>query len=360
MAEYEIPKECRAGVVVNEGPDFRVEVQMVPVPEIGPEDVLIKLNVTGICHSDIHFMANDLGLGSMSSYGTKCAGHEGAGVIVKVGERVSRLRIGQRAGFKPIADACGTCEHCRAGKDAYCANSVLTGLHTDGSYQQYVRSPERYTTLIPDNVPDHVAGPVMCSASTMYSSIKESELVPGDWAVFPGGGGGVGIQGVQLAVAVGLRPVVVDTGAGKRKLAMELGAEAFVDFKNSDDVVAEVINVCDGVGAHGVFVTAPQSYPSALAFLGKRVGGKVMCVALPTRGAFQMTVNPSELIGKGKSIRGTLVSSIGDVDRALKFAQQKKLRLQPEILGVSKFNEAVQRLRNGQVSGRIVIDFNQE
>ena len=82
------------------------------------------------------------------------------------------------------------------------------------------------------------------------------------WALFPGGGGGVGIQGVQLAAAMGLRPVVVDTGEAKKKLAMELGAEEFVDFKTSQDPAADVVKLCDGIGAHGVFVTAPQSKPS--------------------------------------------------------------------------------------------------
>jgi D-arabinose 1-dehydrogenase-like Zn-dependent alcohol dehydrogenase len=100
---------------------------------LGPEDVLLKLNATGICHSDIHFMLNDWGVGPMSAYGTKCAGHEGAGVIVKVGERVKNLKVGQRAGFKPIADTCGSCDECRRGKETYCAKAILTGLHCDGT-----------------------------------------------------------------------------------------------------------------------------------------------------------------------------------------------------------------------------------
>lgn len=102
-------------------------------------------------------------------------------------------------------------------------------------------------------VPDHVAGPAMCSAATSYSSIKASRLQPGQWAVFPGGGGGVGIQGVQLASAMGLRPIVVDTGEERRKLAMSLGAEHFIDFQETD-AVKSVIDVTAG-GAHGVFVT---------------------------------------------------------------------------------------------------------
>jgi len=356
---YEIPKTCKAGVVVDEGPNFRVEVQEVDVPEIGPEDVLIKLNATGICHSDLHFMQNDWGVGAMSHYGTKCAGHEGAGVIVKVGERVKVLKPGMRAGFKPIADTCGVCELCRNGKETYCAKSVLTGLHCDGSYKQYVKSPERYTTLIPDGVSDYVAGPVMCSASTIYTSIKESRLAPGEWAVFPGGGGGVGIQGVQLAEAMGLRPIVVDTGDEKKKLALEMGAEHFVDFKTSN-AIEEVIKICDGIGAHAVFVTAPQAYPTSLDYLGGRPLGQVMCIGLPPAGEYKIDLVPNRIVFRGQAIRGTLVSSMGDVDKTLDFAKRGKLRLKPTVVGLSKFNEACQLLKQGKVAGRMVVDFNME
>lgn len=148
-----------------------------------------------------------------------------------------------------------------------------------GSYKQYLASPEIYTTLIPDGVPDYVAGPIMCSASTIYASLKASGLRPGQWAVFPGGGGGVGIQGVQLASAMGLRPIVVDTGEERKKLATELGAENFIDFKTSNDTVKEVLELTEG-GAHAVFVTAVQAYPTALGYLGARAGGQVMWYVL--------------------------------------------------------------------------------
>jgi len=98
----------------------------------GPDDVLIKMNATGLCLSDIHFMLNDWALPKMSEMGTKCAGHEGAGVIVKVGENVKSLKVGQRAGFKPIADTCHVCDQCRAGRETYCPKAVLTGFHCDG------------------------------------------------------------------------------------------------------------------------------------------------------------------------------------------------------------------------------------
>lgn len=82
--------------------------------------------------SDVHFMMNDWALPKMSECGTRCAGHEGAGVIVKVGSNVKHLKVGQRAGFKPIQDTCGTCDQCRAGTETYCLNAIFTGLQCDG------------------------------------------------------------------------------------------------------------------------------------------------------------------------------------------------------------------------------------
>lgn len=99
---------------------------------LGPDDVLIKLNATGLCMSDVHFMMNDWDLPPMSTFNTQCAGHEGSGVIVKIGERVKTLKVGQRAGIKPVWDTCGSCDQCRTGRDNYCAQGVHTGLKVDG------------------------------------------------------------------------------------------------------------------------------------------------------------------------------------------------------------------------------------
>ena len=120
----------------------------------------------------------------------------------------------------------------------------------------------------------------MCSASTIYRSLAEAALQPGNWTVFPGGGGGVGIQGVQLARAMGLRVIAVDTGTAKRDLCLRMGAEHFVDFKETQDTVKEVVSLTDGIGAHGVFVTAPAAYRDAIGFTGTRVASKVLCIGL--------------------------------------------------------------------------------
>lgn len=152
--------------------------------------------------------------------------------------------------------------------------------HQTGSWQEYVVSPADYTPRIPEGVDDFIAAPLMCSATTIYRSIVEAELRPGNWACFPGGAGGVGIQGVQLAKVMGLRPIVIDTGADKKDLSLKMGAEAFVDFKTTDDVVGAVVKIADNIGVHAVFVTAPQAYNIAVGLTGDRAGAKVMCVGL--------------------------------------------------------------------------------
>lgn len=169
-------------------------------------------------------------------------------------------KVGDRAGVKPIWDVCHNCEQCWNGTENYCAQALHSGCMVTGTYQEYIVTPAIYTSRIPDGVPDEIAGPIMCSASTMHRALKDSGLAAGQWVVFPGGGGGVGIQGVQLAKILGMRPIVIDSGASKKDLALKLGAEEFIDFKAVKDVPARIKEVADGVGAHGVLVTAWQSY----------------------------------------------------------------------------------------------------
>lgn len=200
----------------------------------------------------------------------------------------------------------------------------------------------------------------MCSASTIFRSLFEANLRAGSWVVFPGGGGGVGIQGVQLAKAMGLRPIVVDTGESKRALALRMGAEAFVDFNKSSDSAKEVIEIADGVGVHGVIVTAPAAYKTAVSFVGDRIGSMVMCIGLPPKDSVILGADPCDYIFKNLSIKGTMVGSRRDTACALDFARRGLLHQISEVYPINRLPEAVEKLRRGEVTGRIVINFDWE
>ncbi len=278
--ELEIPKEGVAACCVNNGPNFRVEVENVPVPEPGPDQLLLRMNATGLCYSDIHYMLEDLPMPKMNDFGVRSPGHEGAGVVVGMGSNVVGWKVGDRAGVKPMWDACLNCDLCWGLHEAHCAKTLSTGLQVPGTYQQYILSPAKYTSRIPDNVDDITAAPIMCSGATIYRSLVSSQLKAGDWAVFPGAGGGVGHMGVQLAKAMGFRVIGIDGGQAKRELCVKLGCEAFIDFLETKSVEDEVLRITGGRGAHGVFVTAGsiKAYQSAPAMV--RVGGRVMCIGL--------------------------------------------------------------------------------
>jgi len=299
-------------------------------------------------------MLNDLGFGPISQFGVRSPGHEGAGVVVKIGSNVTNWKVGDRGGVKPTWDVCMNCEFCWNGKhETHCAKSKQTGMEVPGTYQQYIVSPAKYTTRIPDGVDDFCAGPIMCSGSTIHRSVSlnkyvkvqmadllqlvESQLKAGDWAVFPGAGGGVGHMGVQLAKAMGFRVIGVDGGDEKRALCEKLGCEAFVDFTKVKDVTAEVMKIT-GLGAQGVFVTAGNAaaYGSAPGMLG--VGGKLMCIGLrelhpairsprfslrheiAPAGNLMVGAHPTEFILKNLHVIGTKVGSMKDTDAALNFA----------------------------------------
>ncbi|PPJ52347.1 hypothetical protein CBER1_09843 [Cercospora berteroae] len=359
----EIPKTCIAGVVVNEGPNFHIEVvKDAPVPTPGPNQLLLRLNVTGLCASDIHFCSNDLDFGiGMKDFNVRSPGHEGAGVVVAIGAGVENWKVGDRAGMRPMWDTCHQCDQCFGKEEQYCPKVVHCGLMVSGSYQQYVLTPANYTSRIPDGVPDEIAGPIMCSASTMHCALREGGFKSADWVVFPGGGGGVGIQGVQLAKAMGMRPIVIDSGDAKKELALRCGAEIFLDFKEEKDLSAKVKEVTGGIGAHGVVVTAWQSYKDSLSYLGARVGGKVVCIGLPPAEA-QVIIgtSPTQFIMFKQSVTGAVVGTMQDTSMALEYAKRGLLKPICEVRGISKWAESVEQLRKGQVAGRIVIAFDKE
>lgn len=199
-----LPKTQRAAVKQGSGSSATVSVQEVPVNEPGPDQILVKINYSGLCASDKSLL-HDEWEARMQESTSGIAGHEGAGIVVAVGSNVQDLwQVGNRAGIKWIASVCRKCEFCTNGKDeCHCPKQLNSGFTIAGTFQEYALTDGRYATRLPDGVKDEEAGPIMCGGLTAYVACKRAQVQPGQWIVIPGAGGGMKLHRTLYDIILG-------------------------------------------------------------------------------------------------------------------------------------------------------------
>lgn len=319
---------------------FRNDI-LIPTP--GPNEVLIKISCSGVCHSDVH---NMLGHTPMS---TNIGGHEGIGHVVKLGKNVSKNVLQKRVGVKWLHTYCNQCEICPVDVTA-CPNQHNSGRDVPGTFQQFTISPVEGLTLIPEELDDVIAAPLLCAGLSMYGSISRAGLKQGEWLVLTGAGGGLGHLGVQIAKEKGLKVIAIDTGEQKKNLCLRLGATAYLDFK-SDNVEAEVQKLTDGYGAHAVICTAgPNAYAQAIRML--RNCGTLVCVGLVTE---NLPVSPFEMLNRALRIVGSSVGTPKHLEELWELAVKGKVKPIVEVREFEELDEVLKRLAAYQVEGRIVV-----
>ncbi|KAG6815554.1 hypothetical protein H0H87_000606, partial [Tephrocybe sp. NHM501043] len=286
-----IPKTQIAAIVANRGAAIQVKHDH-PVKsqaELAPGECLVKLHCTGVCHTDLHAALGDWPVPPKSPL---IGGHEGVGEIVAIGNHTtdSPVKVGDRVGIKWLADSCLNCEQCRKGREQNCVDAKLSGYTVDGTFSEYVVSFVRHVTLIPKNLDSNAAASILCAGVTVFRALKYSQTTEGDWVVLPGAGGGLGHLAIQYAKDMGLRVIAIDSGAEKKKLCQDLGADVWIDFKTSKDIVSDVKKATDGLGAHSAIVTTASSsgYTQAVDYL--RCGGTLMAVGLPGKANLEASI----------------------------------------------------------------------
>ncbi|KAE8338032.1 hypothetical protein BDV24DRAFT_153909 [Aspergillus arachidicola] len=356
-----IPTRQRAAVRQGTGESATTTIENIDVPQPGPGQILVKINWTGLCGSDkslLHDDWKDFGV-NMLPQSQGIAGHEGAGVVVAVGEGMQkRWKVGDRAGIKWIASTCGECEFCLNGVDeVHCEKQINSGFSAPGTFQEYCLVDGRYTSKIPDGVSDEEAGPIMCGGVTAYTACKRSAVKSGQWLVLPGAGGGLGHLAIQYARAMGMRVLAIDGGDEKRDLCEKLGAEAYIDFqkfKVPADLQDEVIRITKH-GAHGVIVTAASKTVYEWAPMYLRPGGTMVVVGLPNDPSILAGAPPLVLALRRLNIVGNITGSLKDVEEALDFTARGIVH---PILSKGKLEDLdswVEKLKAGQVAGRAVL-----
>ena len=338
-----IPKTMRAAVVEKFGAPL--SLREVPVPSPGPGQALIQIIATGVCHTDLHAADGDWPVKPTPPF---IPGHEGAGVVVKLGPGVTHLEVGGRVGLAWLHSACGHCEFCLKGWETLCREQQNSGYSVNGSFAEYALADADYLGRIPKELSFADAGPILCAGVTTYKGLKETEARPGEWVVISGVGG-LGHIAIQYAKAMGLHVAAVDVGDDKLSLAAKLGADLTVNAKSED--AAAMIQKHVG-GAHGVLVTAvsPIAFKQALGMLRRH--GTCVLVGLPP-GDFPVSI--FDVVLNRYTIRGSIVGTRDDLRDALAFAAEGKVKATVEEQPLDAINDVLARLKEGKVNGRVVL-----
>ena len=342
-------KSMKAAVVRAFGEPLRIEE--VAVPEVQPGMIQVAIQASGVCHTDLHAAEGDWPVKPEPPF---IPGHEGVGFVSAVGKGVTHVKEGDRVGVPWLYTACGHCTHCLGGWETLCESQLNTGYSVNGGFADYVLADPNYVGHLPDNVGFNEIAPVLCAGVTVYKGLKMTETKPGD-AVAISGIGGLGHMAVQYAVAMGLNVVAVDVDDAKLDLARRLGAVETVNARTEADPAA-VVKRLTGGGARGALVTAvsEKAFEQAVGMVGR--GGTLALNGLPP-GDFPLNI--FGMVLNGITVRGSIVGTRLDLQESLDFAGDGKVKATISTAGLDDINSVFDRMRQGQIEGRVVLDMTQ-
>jgi uncharacterized zinc-type alcohol dehydrogenase-like protein len=321
--------------------------------EPGPKDVAIEILFCGICHSDLHSVRNEWSEFMATNYPI-VPGHEIVGRVTRVGSAVTKYKAGDVAAVGCMVDSDRTCPQCKAGREQYCPNMILTfnspdkhlGGFTYGGYSAGIVVDEHFVLRVPSNLNLAGAAPLLCAGITTYSPMHH-------WGVTKGkkvgvvGLGGLGHMAVKFAHALGAHVVVFTTSPNKKEDALRLGADEVVVSRNADEMKKH----------NGSFdfildaVSADHDINSYVDLLG--VDGNLTLVGAP---AEPLAVSAFSLIARRRSFSGSAIGGIAETQEMLDFCGVHNITADVEVIPIQKVNEAYDRLLKSDVKYRFSID----
>jgi alcohol dehydrogenase, propanol-preferring len=325
-------------------------IEELPVPEPGANEILVKMEATGVCHTDLHAVDGDWPVKPSPPF---TPGHEGIGYVVAAGRDVKHVKEGDLVGTPWLYSACGVCEYCLAGWETLCERQQNGGYSVNGSLAEYAIADPDYVAHIPKGSDPIEIAPIICAGVTVYKGLKMTEAKPGNWVVISGVGG-LGHLAVQYAIAMGLNVVAVDVDDAKLTFARSLGASITINALTQDPVA--IVKKEIG-GAQGVLVTAVSRKAFAQAVGLLRRGGTMVLNGLPP-GDFPVSI--FDMVLNGTTIRGSIVGTRLDLKESLEFASAGKVKAIVKAEPLDNINDIFDRMRTGQIEGRIVVDYHMQ
>ncbi|XP_077246660.1 putative cinnamyl alcohol dehydrogenase 6 [Tasmannia lanceolata] len=319
--------------------------------ENGIDDVTIKILYCGMCHTDLHHIKNDWGLAMYPIV----PGHEITGVITKVGTNVKGFKVGDRAGIGCLAASCVNCEFCNDSQENYCDKVQFTynGIFWDGSityggYSKMIVADQRYVVHVPENLPMDAAAPLLCAGITVFSPMKQHNMLQPGKKLGVVGLGGLGHVAVKLAKAFGCHVSVISTSPSKEKEARDrFGVDDFIvstDPKQMQERARSLDYILDTV-------SAMHSLGPILDLL--KVSGTMVLVGAPEK-PVQLPAFP--LIFGKRVVTGSLIGGMRETQEMMDLCGKHNITCDIELISPDYINKALERLSKNDVRYRFVID----
>src|SRR5450755_13552 len=323
------------------GGDFELVEREIPQP--GPGQVRVKVEACGICHSDV--LVKD-GVWPGLQY-PRVPGHEVAGGVDALGDRVANWTKGDRVGVGRHGGRDFVCDQCRRGDFAMCMNRKVTGIDFDGGYAEYMIAPAEALAAIPDELPAEEAGPFMCAGVTVFNALRNSGARAGD-VVAVQGIGGLGHLGVQYARRMGFETVALGRGKDKEPLAKKLGAHRYID----SEVVDPIAELQKLGGARVILATAPNAKAISSVVGGLGVNGNLL---IPAALNDPLSASVMPLIMGRRQISGCYPGTARDSQDTLKFSALSDVHPMIERYSLAEVGAAYEQMHSGKARFRVVL-----
>jgi propanol-preferring alcohol dehydrogenase len=335
----------KAAVLKEYGQPMQVIESAKPVP--AADEVLLRVEACGVCHSDLHMAHGDWPDVKARMTLPAILGHEVVGHVTDCGADVKQLARGQRVGVGWLHSTCGACEMCAEGAENLCLNRTVTGIAAPGGFAEYMRIKASHAIPIPDGLASDKAAPFFCAGLTVYHACRSAAIEAGQHvAVF--GIGGLGHLAVQLAAQAGAEVTAVDIADEKLALARKCGAHHLVRADAKDAL--KQIRVPGAVNVAIVTATAKSAYDQAFRVLRRR--GTIVVVGLPKE---DLTFFADDLVVTEARIVGSAVGTRAEMREVLALAAAGKLACATENFKLDEINDVFARMERGQLLGRAVI-----
>lgn len=333
----------RAAVVRRFGEPLVIEDR--PIPKPGPNGITVRMQASGLCHTDIHAANGDWPVKPTPPF---VPGHEGVGTVYAVGDEVGNLRVGDTVAVPWLGWACGECRHCLTGWETLCVRQQNTGYSVDGCYAEYFLAEAAFVAKVPAGVNVFDAAPLTCAGVTTYKAVKVGSVRPTDLVAISGIGG-LGHLALQYAKIAGGTVAAIDITDEKLQLAKELGADFVIDARSEDPAAA-----LQGLGGADVAIgLAVDDKSFATAYAGLRRGGRLVLVALPAAGTLSIPVFDTVL--NGTSVLGSIVGTRADLAEVFALHALGRTKVIYETRDLGSVNASIDDVLHGRAKARIVL-----